>query len=272
VALSRGKRKTAEYQEEAVDAGAKEKRSFIVEPEFARVLNAMKREGNTISSVIRQAWDSDRLQVLTRNPLRATETHISIIGHITRDELVRNLDRTETANGFANRFLWVFTRRSKYLPEGGNLSEKDVMEISRRVSVAVEHARSIGEVSLDGEAREKWIRIYPELSEGSTGLLGSVTSRAEAQVRRLACIYSLLEGSAVTTIDHLDAALAVWQYCEDSAAYIFGGNTGDRLTDKLYSAIKEKPEGLTRTEIRDLLQRNESKARIDDALKGLADA
>jgi hypothetical protein len=46
-----------DYQEEIVDEGACEKRAFILEPEFARVLGSMKREGNTISSVIRQAWD-----------------------------------------------------------------------------------------------------------------------------------------------------------------------------------------------------------------------
>jgi hypothetical protein len=55
-----------DYQDEIIDEGAKEKRAFIVEPEFARVLQSMKREGNTLSSVIRQAWDTDRLRVMTK--------------------------------------------------------------------------------------------------------------------------------------------------------------------------------------------------------------
>ena len=41
------------------------------------------------------------------------------IGHITVEELRRNLTETETSNGFANRFLWCCVRRSKLLPEGG---------------------------------------------------------------------------------------------------------------------------------------------------------
>jgi hypothetical protein len=64
------KGRIVEYQGEIVDEGAKEKRGFIVEPEFARVLRAMSREGNTLSSVIRQAWDSDRLRVMTKTPLK----------------------------------------------------------------------------------------------------------------------------------------------------------------------------------------------------------
>ncbi len=48
----------------------------------------MAREGNTLSAIIRQAWDTGNLQVKTRNnPNRATGAHISIIGHITKDEL-----------------------------------------------------------------------------------------------------------------------------------------------------------------------------------------
>jgi hypothetical protein len=50
-----------DYQDEIVDAGAR-KRAFVIEPEFARVLQSMKREGNTLSSVIRQAWDTDRFE------------------------------------------------------------------------------------------------------------------------------------------------------------------------------------------------------------------
>jgi hypothetical protein len=115
-----------EYQDEIIDAGASEKRAFVIEPEFARVLQSMKREGNTLSSVIRQAWDTDRLHVMTKNPVKATEAHVSIVGHITKTELIRNLEETETANGFANRFLWICARRSKYLPDGGNLAESDL--------------------------------------------------------------------------------------------------------------------------------------------------
>ena len=72
------------------------------------MLKVMTREGNTLSPVIRSAWDSGDLRSLTKNsPARATGAHVSIIGHITKDELRRLLTETESANGFANRFLFL---------------------------------------------------------------------------------------------------------------------------------------------------------------------
>jgi 5S rRNA maturation endonuclease (ribonuclease M5) len=263
----REKGRIVDYQEEIVDEGATEKRAFVVEPEFARVLSAMKREGNTLSSIIRQAWDSDRLRIMTKNPIRASEAHISIVGHITKDELLRNLDETETANGFANRFLWCFIRRSKYLPEGGNLSESELNHLVEKMNKAVMYARATCELKRDESARRKWIEIYPKLSDGHTGLFGSVTSRAEAQVMRLACLYALLDCAEEIQLEHLEAALALWQYCEDSARYIFGNQTGNKTADTIYAALLGAEDGLTKTQIRDLLQRNASASQVNTALK-----
>ena len=68
---------------------------------------------------IPQAWDSGDLGTLTKNSsTRATGAHISLIGHITADELRRYLTQTEQANGFGNRHLWFCVKRSKELPHG----------------------------------------------------------------------------------------------------------------------------------------------------------
>ncbi len=69
-----------------VDAGEPDKRLLVLESEFAAVLKVMTREGNTLSTIIRQAWDGGRLATLTRNsPLKATGAHISLIAHVTKD-------------------------------------------------------------------------------------------------------------------------------------------------------------------------------------------
>ena len=81
-----------------------DKRRLVVEAEFAQVMKVLAREGNTLSPVVRNAWDGKRLQTISRNsPLSATDAHIGIIGHITKDELLRYLAATELANGFFNR-------------------------------------------------------------------------------------------------------------------------------------------------------------------------
>lgn len=49
------------------DAGVADKRLFVAEPEFARVLRVSEREGSTLSPVLREAWDSGHLASLTKN-------------------------------------------------------------------------------------------------------------------------------------------------------------------------------------------------------------
>jgi hypothetical protein len=110
----KNKGRVLDYEEVIVDHGVDDKRLLIIEEEFAQALKVMSREGNILSPILRQAWDTGDLHPLTKsNPIRATDAHLSIIGHITRDELLRHLDSTEQANGFANRFLWAMVRRSK---------------------------------------------------------------------------------------------------------------------------------------------------------------
>jgi hypothetical protein len=104
-----------------VDPGVPDKRLMITEPEFAGALSVMERHGNTLSPVIRNAWDGQRLQTLTKaSPMKATGAHTSIVAHITETEARARLSRTEMANGFANRFLFCCVKRSKLLPHGGN--------------------------------------------------------------------------------------------------------------------------------------------------------
>jgi hypothetical protein len=113
--------------------------------------------------------------------------------------------------------------------------------------------------------------VYPELSEGRPGLLGAVVSRAEAQTMRLAMLYALLDCSRVIEPVHLRAALALWEYAEASARYIFGDALGDPLADELLAALRGNPEGLSRTDIRDQFSRHKRAGAIDAALGRLAD-
>ena len=99
--------RVVDYQTVCVDPGEPDKRLLIFEPELASVLRRMKGETSSLSAVLRQAWESGDLSTLTRrDPLRATGAHISVIAHVTREELIANLTETEKANGFANRFLF----------------------------------------------------------------------------------------------------------------------------------------------------------------------
>jgi hypothetical protein len=46
------------YEPVTVDAGEPDKRLLVIEPELAVLLKSMAREGNSLSGVIRDAWDT----------------------------------------------------------------------------------------------------------------------------------------------------------------------------------------------------------------------
>jgi hypothetical protein len=257
-----------EQQHHITDPGVADKRLLIVEPEFAAVLGVADRPGNTISALVRRAWDGDKLATLTKNSsLTATEAHVSIIGHITEDELRSRITRTDLANGFANRFLFALIRRSKELPFGGDLTDSEILHLGERLKSAIEWAKTAGRVTMTDAAKVTWAAVYGALSAGQPGLLGAVTARAEAQTIRLALIYALLDGAAEIDEPHLRAALAVWEYCETSAAHIFGNTLGDPVADEIEQELKRQfPEGMTRTAIRDLFGRHRTTDRIGAAL------
>jgi hypothetical protein len=259
------------YQQVVTDQGEEDKRLLVIEPEFSRVLQVIEREKNILSAVMRQAWDSGNLGNLVRNsPLAATDAHVSIIGHITKTELDRFLTDTAVANGFANRFLWVCVRRSKLLPEGGELHRVDLAPLSRRLAAIAEFARRTSEMKRDKSLADQWADFYIRCARAGTGMFDAATSRAEAQVMRVACLYALLDQCHTVREPHLDAALALWKYCEDSTRFIFGDRLGDPTADQILAVLRAAREsGMTQTEISESFGRNKPAAEIARALNVL---
>lgn len=252
------------------DPGISDKRLFITEEEFGSVLKVIERSGNTLSPVIRQAWDGSTLEPMTKNSRQcATGAHISIVGHVTTNELRRRMTETESVNGFANRFLWVCVKRSKLLPFGSKPPANQLRDLESRLRSAVNFGRAAGEIKLDEDAREIWQDTYPALTAGAPGLYGAVTGRADPQVLRLASIYALADKSTLIGGAHLLAALAIWDYCANSAEYIFGDRLGDPVADSILEAMPHRPEGMTRTDISLLFSKNENSARIAESLTAL---
>jgi hypothetical protein len=162
-----------DYQQCITDPGVDDKRLLISESEFGRALKAARRPENTLTAVIRQAWDSGTMNILTKTLTTATNAHISIIGHITATELQDLLTHTDIANGF----LFVWAERARKLPLGGSLDEQLLGPIADRIRKAGEHAKKLGRLTFDEEAEDDWKTIYEELSEGE-----SLASSAQSSV------------------------------------------------------------------------------------------
>ena len=270
--LASGEALIAEVRDAAGDdLGASDKRRLVLEPEFARLLAVASREGAILSAVLREAWDGNQLKNRTkRDPLVATGAHISVVGHVTREELLRRLAETEAANGFANRFLFALVRRSQHLPEGGNLDQAALDDLALQVQTAIQGARQVRVLQRDPGARERWAMAYGEFGDGGDGLAGAVTARPEAQALRLSVAYAALDGSATIQTAHLEAALAVWNYCEASAYAIFGDALGDPIADRLLVELRKVgKEGLDGTAQSGLFGRHVSAVRLNQARQEL---
>jgi hypothetical protein len=282
---------------EAVVARAGETRDprlMLTESEFGRMLATMAQRPN-LPSVLKDAWDGRPLSTTTKDPANrrtARGAHISVIADITPAELADRLSAVEVFSGFANRFLFASVRRSKLLPRGGSLPDEVLGKLAGKTHEVVEFAHQLALRHLDPVSRvlcgyhgvsppvelqrtgryfTLWDHLYlgpdghgGELLRRPAGVPGIVTSRAEAQVTRLAVVFALADRSEVVDLPHLQAALAVWRYCEASAAAIFGTYTGNRDADRVLRELRNGE--LTRKEVSVLFSRNKSATQLDQIM------
>jgi len=246
------------------DPGTPDKRLLIREEEFARVLHVAARDGSTLSPLLRSAWDGTRLAARTRKSTAvATDAHVSVLADVTMEELRHLLGSVEIAAGFGNRYLWVLARRARKLPSGGTLDDTDVFALGSRLGDAIASARRIGRMRRTPAADAYWEEIYDAVPDDTGGAYGRIVARVEAHLLRLAVVYAALDTASAIDVEHLDAALAVWDYCAASALRIFGTATGNPTADRIYSALRGAgDEGLDRSATNDLFAGHRSGAEL----------
>lgn len=256
-----------EPDDDYFDEGVPDKRLLVVETEFASVLAQGKREGNTLLPIVRQAWDGGTLRTMTLRPKVASDPHIGLIGHITPTELRKKLSESERAGGTMNRFLPVLSKRSKLLPDGGDLAEATVKGLGAELHQVIERAAKVGRMTRTPDAVHYWRDLYKRLAadHAGDGAVAQVVARAAPQVLRLSVTAALLDGEHRIGLPHLHAAEAMWSYAEDSAWYVFGNTSGNPDLDRLKAFVDAAGEaGTSRTAITaECFGRNRKKAQID---------
>jgi hypothetical protein len=251
------------------DPGIADKRLLVVEEEFGTALRMFQRNGNNLSTTLRRLWDGATTAPLTKNSrIKSTRPHVNILGHITKPELASLLTGSEIWNGFANRVLWVMARRQKLVPFPLPMNEDKVEAIARDLAGVITKAHAENrELRMTDAAAALWVRVYEGLTQDYPGILGAVTSRQEAHVRRLALTYALLDGADQIEVHHLEAALAFARYAFESAAYLFGDTETDPVTQKIIEALKPGPK--TQAQINDLLGGHKKSGEIAKVLEDL---
>lgn len=250
------------------DPGIIDKRLYVQDEEFASALSCSKREGNTLSAILRNAWDNGTIDPLTKTTkIKATNAHIGICTHITRDELIKKLDETQAVNGFANRFLWVCARRQKLVPFPKPMPHDRLNFIQKQLMKVIIKAREAKRLRFSEETKDLWEAHYPELTKEHQGFIGSIIHRAEPQVTRLSMLYALLDGSEEIKPVHLEAALALWGYCMASVKFIFADKCADPSANRIIESLADGPK--TKSELYDYFGKRIKGRQLNNALHEL---
>jgi hypothetical protein len=239
-----------ESEEKKEIADPKYPAAFVNLGELAGLLAVMARDNNTLSSVLRDAWDGKPLQVNTRH-LRLCVENVSlgIIANVTRSDLVK-INPVDIGNGFINRFMFIWSERGRLLPEGANIDALFKSEafalVLKELHEAIAASAERGEVVRSPESEELWKSMYYDFNRGGDTVVDKLIARNDAHTMRLSLLYALLDRSPVIKPCHLEAARAVWDYSEQSLKYIF--SAPDLESQKILEALEDGP--LTLGEIR----------------------
>lgn len=244
-------------------------RIFIIEPEFANVLRTKERSGNTLSAILRQLWDHDILQIMTRSePMRVDKYTVGLATHITQAELELLMSNTDIFNGLANRILFAFVERGDLIPLPEPLYKEDFQEEISQIELALADVFQGVEVILSPQAMEEWQSMYRQLEQEDNARIDSLTSRSSPYVLRMAMILAIIDRQREIDPIHLEAAYEMWKYCETSAWLIFSNTYSHPKSQKLLQFIKDG-DGLTRTQIHRKFNNHLKKGELDPILEEL---
>jgi hypothetical protein len=252
------------------DPGVKDKRLLVVETEFGTVMTRAARDGSTLAEVCRQAWNGEPLSVLNRKQVRASWSHVGIIGHIAPRDFRRRLAAADLAAGTYNRYLPLYVERSKRLPIPQGAARTAVADLSGKLGEKIGAARTVGCLRLGAEAAALWQgELYDEFTEADDeeAAWAEFMRRAAPYCLRIAGLYAVLERRKTIGKGDLAAAAALVRYAVASAQYVLGGLLRDPRMDRLTREITAAGDaGLTRTQVSALFSRNLPAAALDDLL------
>jgi Bifunctional DNA primase/polymerase, N-terminal len=260
---------------EALSAALPDKRLLIIEEEFVNVLKVSRREGNTLSGILRSLWDSQTLQLIVRNdPLIATDPFGSIVAHITASELRESKIKNDVSNGVLNRFLFIESKYSQLLPLGGALPDELMSDIRICLRGIVDFGKGVGQMDFTKSGANYWETIYKESFSNDEGDISDLTARNIPILRRLACTLALFDSRGVVDVSHIVAAKTITDYSAATCLrFLEGGEPESREAlgkRKLLSALALSSEGLTRDQmLKDVFKKNWHACEITSFLTGL---
>jgi hypothetical protein len=247
---------------------APDARLVVHEPEFGKVLRLFRREGNTLADILRAAWDGTSLALLTKTALHAVgDHHLVCVAACTPEEL-RALTRQTTvvADGGLNRWLFVATPGQAPRPYSSAVPAATLARCAARLDAICTWLDALprdARLALDepDATRQAWGAAFAAVQADRHY---PVLARADTYLARLALAFAVADCSPVLRPEHIDAALALWTYCAQSALWATGGEAPNPLLARIVRILP--PAGATRAWLREQLGNRISKAVLSEVL------
>lgn len=213
-----------------------DKRLWVIESEFANVLQQSRRGGNTLSAALRDCWDGVDLKPATKtNRVHASAPHVCLSAAISPAELLMLVQRRDLLNGFVNRFMMIWGERTQIEPFPRRAPQARVDALASRVIDVLDFIQPRADcesetvlMTMSDGARRLYAELYQsELNQdaGST-LMESLMERRAPMLLRLAMLFALSDRQWCIGQDHIEAASAWARYAGHSANFVLAGSKG----------------------------------------------
>ena len=212
-----------------------DKRFLLLENEFGNALSHAERSGNTLSHVLRNAYDGKSLKPLTkRDQTYCSEPYFVLVGNITPKELNSHKQSSVMSmNGMLNRtfIIWTKTtvRHSRPKPMDDGAVTAIAEQLARHLFKARNNSfethwkkmRSMSQpIDMTEDAWQLWDEVYPALvNMPDCEAVQTLCRRHRLHIRITAGLLALMNGQAIIDQPTLYAALAWSDYSRQSVVY-----------------------------------------------------
>lgn len=252
-------------------------RGIVWAPELSEVLIVGRREGSTLTTVLRNAFDRTALMNITKSAtveVPRDSYQLGALAGVTPDELRSLLSAgTEMTNGFAGRWLSVPVTGRDDQGVTGKVAPSIRPELAEQFRYALEQraGQRHRPILPDDDALDRLSAYYRFLA-ALPGASGVLARRYATIAARVALVHSSLEMDDTIPLVHVDRAIALTEYSRTGIPWVYGMSAV--VSGKASRALQwltTKSE-LTRSGLSLRMFGRRSDGRVDDAIEALVRA
>ena len=214
-----------------------DKRLLVFEPEFANVMSVCQRVGNTLSTVLRNAFDGMDIKPLTkRDRINVTNPYICLSANITDNEL-KNHEQSAmmSSNGMLNRFLIIWQQPVRSVPFPKRIPDDKADHLAKRLAQCVLFARDHNHethykkmpqasrpIIMSRKASDFWTQHYNALiNRPDCSQVMALTRRHRLHALIISSLLAILDRRLEIQQPDIACALSWCEYSQRSVVYTF---------------------------------------------------